>query len=401
CDGDGVPNGTEITDGTDPKDSCSLVITSQSGTPDAAWNAADCDGDGNPNLSDPNPLVVTAVDDVFTAPFGRPTTTNILTNDDFMPGANTSITDLGTGTASGTISFDSTTGEVTYTPLDSELDTDVTIEYQVCNTDSDICDTATITITVNNPDSDGDGVLDTQEEIDGTDLNDPCSYNVNSQVIADISEAWNVIDCDGDSVTNGTEITDGTNPVEPCDFDTNSRTLEPTAAWNAMDCDNDSVSNGNEDDLDTDNDGTPDYFDFDDDGDGIPTIEEDANGDGDLINDDCDNDFIPDFLDSDVCKIEIPTLFTPNGDGVNDVFEIPNLASLHPDFEMKIFNRWGNIVYDYKNKGKSQPDWWDGFSTGRMTLNNGKIVPTGTYFYTINLKNGNKEPQSGWIYLNR
>ena len=46
CDGDGVPNGQEITDGTDPKDLCSNVIANQTLTPSADWNAADCNNDG-------------------------------------------------------------------------------------------------------------------------------------------------------------------------------------------------------------------------------------------------------------------------------------------------------------------------------------------------------------------
>ena len=320
----------------------------------------DDDNDGNPDSTDPNPLVPTAVDDAFTAAFGSPTTFNILTNDDFLAGANTSITQTG-GTAAGTVSFDATTGEITYTPLDAEIETTVTIEYQVCNTavDPTVCDIATITISVIDPDSDGDGVTDNQE------------------------------------------VTDGTDPNEPCNFNPDSRTLDPTEVWNVLDCDNDSVSNGDEDDLDTDNDDIPDYFDTDDDGDEILTIDEDGNGDGNLTNDDCDEDGTVDYLDADPCKIVVPTLFTPDGDGVNDVFEIPGLVNMFPNFELKIFNRWGNIVYDYKNNGNASPKWWNGFSTGRITINNDKLLPTGTYFYIINFNDNNRKPESGWIYLNR
>ncbi len=361
CDGDGVINGTEITDTTDPQDSCSLVIASQTVAPDAAWDAADCDGDGNLNGTDPNPLVVTAVDDTFTAALGGATIFDILLNDDFLPGANTSITQTG-GTANGTVTFDPLTGEVSYTPLDAEFETTVTIEYRVCNTDPDpdVCATATIIISVIDPDTDGDGVTDSQEATDGTDSNDPC------------------------------------------DFNSASRTSEPTEAWDAMDCDGDTVTNGNEDGLDTDNDGIPDYLDTDDDDDGIPTIEEDGNGDGNLTNDDCDSDGTVDYLDPEPCMLDIPTLFTPDGDGINDVFEIPGLGNLFPNFGIKIYNRWGNIVFDYNNNGRSQPQWWDGFSNGRMTINSSKkMVPTGTYFYVIEFNGNNRKPESGWIYLNR
>ena len=142
-------------------------------------------------------------------------------------------------------------------------------------------------------------------------------------------------------------------------------------------------------------------LDIDDDNDGINTIDEDLDGNGDPMTDDCDNDNLADYLDPDPCKVEIPTLFTPNGDGTNDVFEIPGLANMYPKFEMIIYNRYGNIVYDYNNNGNSNPKWWDGFSTGRMTLKKGDKVPTGTYFYTIKYNDGKRKPSSGWIYLNR
>ena len=100
-------------------------------------------------------------------------------------------------------------------------------------------------------------------------------------------------------------------------------------------------------------------------------------------------------------QIEVPTLFTPNGDGINDEFEIVGLADAYPNFEMKIYNRWGNIVYDYKNNGKSSPAWWNGFSSGRMTINGTNKVPTGTYYYVINFNDNTKKPESGWVYLNR
>ena len=60
CDGDGVTNGQEILNGTNPSDPCSFVLASQTATPSSAWLAADCDGDGVTNgqelLDGTNPL---------------------------------------------------------------------------------------------------------------------------------------------------------------------------------------------------------------------------------------------------------------------------------------------------------------------------------------------------------
>ncbi len=65
--------------------------------------------------------------------------------------------------------------------------------------------------------------------------------------------------------------------------------------------------------------------------------------------------------------LQFANVFTPNGDGVNDVFEIKNIEK-YPESELKIFNRWGEEVY--KNIGYKND--WDGLGT-----------PDGTYFYLL------------------
>jgi gliding motility-associated-like protein len=95
----------------------------------------------------------------------------------------------------------------------------------------------------------------------------------------------------------------------------------------------------------------------------------------------------------------IPSGFSPNGDGENDLFSIPGLIET-PGFTMEVFDRWGNSVYQYMNNGSLNPDWWDGRSTGNMTLSKGQLVPAGTYFYLIQYNDGNKSPDKGWVYVN-
>jgi gliding motility-associated-like protein len=72
----------------------------------------------------------------------------------------------------------------------------------------------------------------------------------------------------------------------------------------------------------------------------------------------------------------IPNAFSPNGDGINDVWRIDYLDS-YQGATVDIFNRYGQKVYS--SLGYSTP--WNG-------KYNGKTLPVGTYYYIINPKNG-------------
>lgn len=86
--------------------------------------------------------------------------------------------------------------------------------------------------------------------------------------------------------------------------------------------------------------------------------------------------------------VKIPNAFTPNGDGVNDQWLIEGIH-LFPDAKINVFNRWGQIIYS--SRGNGEP--WDG------TLNNNQL-PSGTYFYTIEL-DSNNEPYTGLVTIVR
>ena len=89
----------------------------------------------------------------------------------------------------------------------------------------------------------------------------------------------------------------------------------------------------------------------------------------------------------------IPNVLTPNFDNLNDLWIINGLEK-YLEAEVEIYNRWGNLVYTsspYNND-------WDG-SVNKGTTIDGKDgkVPVGTYFYIINLNEGDYPPFKGYI----
>ena len=228
-----------------------------------------------------------------------------------------------------------------------------------------------------NPDTDGDGVIDGTEIADATNALDPCSLLIASQTVAP-SSAWNNADCDndgstngeeiangidplnpdtdGDGVTDGTEISDATNPLDPCSLLIASQTVTPSTAWNDSDCDNDGISN-----LDEVNSGSNPF-----------------------------NSCSPV-----ACAVVIPEAFTPDGDGINDVFVIEGIE-LYPNNTISIFNRWGVLVYQESNYQNN----WNGTTQSTFTLG-GQDLPTATYFYVFDSMDENVGVLKGYIYLQR
>ncbi len=74
-----------------------------------------------------------------------------------------------------------------------------------------------------------------------------------------------------------------------------------------------------------------------------------------------------------VPEVKVPSGFTPNGDGHNDTW-ILDFASLFPNIEVQVFNRWGEPLF--RSVGYHVP--WDGKYDGRP-------VPMGTYYYVVDL----------------
>ncbi|MFA5575475.1 MAG: gliding motility-associated C-terminal domain-containing protein, partial [Brumimicrobium sp.] len=105
-------------------------------------------------------------------------------------------------------------------------------------------------------------------------------------------------------------------------------------------------------------------------------------------------------LEVKACEVYPPEAFSPNGDGVNDFFEIKDLEG-YPGSEMSIYNRWGAEVFysdNYQND-------WDGTSQSKLNIG-GNELPEGTYYYVLRLggikgQEGYDTVKKGFVYLRR
>ncbi len=88
------------------------------------------------------------------------------------------------------------------------------------------------------------------------------------------------------------------------------------------------------------------------------------------------------LVEANCSSLFIPNVFTPNGDGKNDVFEV--IARGVKDYHLQIFNRWGDIVFE-----TTDPD--DVWTGGK----NGYYVPDGTYIWIVYAIDYNNKPLLG------
>ena len=96
-------------------------------------------------------------------------------------------------------------------------------------------------------------------------------------------------------------------------------------------------------------------------------------------------------LEADPARAEagttIANVFSPNGDGVNDTWEVLNIQN-YPDNDLVIINRWGNEVY----RRKSYRNQW-----------NGGELSAGTYYYVLKMKvcDGSYKTYKGYVMIMR
>jgi gliding motility-associated-like protein len=103
------------------------------------------------------------------------------------------------------------------------------------------------------------------------------------------------------------------------------------------------------------------------------------------------------------CDVLVPNSFSPNGDGIHDLFMVRCLYN-YDNPEIKIYNRWGNLVFvkehygDVNIWGSDVSAWWDGRSNQKWNVTDADL-PIGTYYYILKL-DGSKV-LTGFLYLNR
>ncbi len=91
------------------------------------------------------------------------------------------------------------------------------------------------------------------------------------------------------------------------------------------------------------------------------------------------------------CHFFFPTAFSPNGDGLNDYARLVGDVSVVDDFTLRIYNRWGEAVYQSNDAGKG----WDGYYKGQK-------AEVGTYYYLVRYKyDGEEELLKGDLLLVR
>ncbi len=134
-----------------------------------------------------------------------------------------------------------------------------------------------------------------------------------------------------------------------------------------------------------------------------PNNDDDIDMEGDGEPDDPTIVILPRVLEQP--DFEIFNGITPDGDGLNDIFRVVGIEE-YPNNNMKIFNRWGVLVWETDGYGGSngEQNVFRGISDGRSTIRQGEMLPTGTYYYVLTFvgeDNPGESSYAGYLYINR
>ncbi len=261
-----------------------------------------------------------------------------------------------------------------------------------------------------NPDSDGDGINDGVEV--GGDVLNPINSDDDALI--------NALDSDDDNDLILTINEDFNNDSNPLNDDNDQDGL---SNYLDLDSDNDGIPDIEEGVFDVDGDRFTNYVDLDSDGDGLSDLIEgggnDFNGDATVDNyidfnnngftvqydptedgtplplPDQDDDNIPDYLDIDesnnglgfdtngdnIADLVFYEGLSPNGDNINDTWIIDGINA-YVENRVRIYNRWGQLVYEQKGYDSNQRVFEGKSNMG--SLENGDL-PDGIYYFVVQL----------------
>ena len=94
------------------------------------------------------------------------------------------------------------------------------------------------------------------------------------------------------------------------------------------------------------------------------------------------------------CNVVVPSAFTPDGDGENDVWEIIGLDAKFPMNQVRVFNRWGELLYTSVQGDYASAPWNGTYQ--------GVNLPNGSYYYIVEkAADGSIEPINGIVSILR
>lgn len=401
--------------------------------------------------------IVDTFDDSVSTDIDVQTTISWRANDNDIPTSGAiSVTDPSNGAVvlnnNGTPT-DPSDDDITYIPDSGFTGTD-SFDYTVCDSNGN-CDTATITVIVSpsgiDLDSDNDGILDSFEDLNVDNDNDPSTNPTDTD--GDGIPDYLDIDSDNDGIPDNVEAQTALGYIPPSLIDANNNGVDdayemdgniglipidsdndgipdyvdedsdndnvpdaieghdhdhdgiPEVTLIGSDKDNDGLDDGYEGETvididvndemddpstalpDTDGDGIPDFRDSDDDDDGIATIDEDTNGDGNYANDDANENGIPDYLDPDLGEL---TTDEEEVDVVNVI--TPNGDGVHDVLEIRGLSSYPNNTVRIYNRWGVMVFQTKGYNTSGNVFD-------GTSQGRVTVDQDNKLPVGTYFYV--
>ncbi len=101
-------------------------------------------------------------------------------------------------------------------------------------------------------------------------------------------------------------------------------------------------------------------------------------------------DFTLGIATDDSIDLIVTTTFTPNGDGVNDLWVIKFIEE-YPNSKISVYDKWGKLVYFKENNYTNN---WDG-----SHINTNQLLPAAPYYYLIDINNNGTVDKQGWVYI--